>query len=75
MSAGQALIQADLDYQKADLNLKIQQYIGASQGPSAELDKAFIMGIEIGSPILFSVYYTMPLFPISGVTNRHCVHA
>ena len=55
MSAGQALIQADLDYQKADVDHKIQQYIGTCQGPSAELDKAFIMGIEIGLSILSSV--------------------
>ena len=52
---GPALIQADLDYQKADVDHKIQQYIGTCQGPSAELDKAFIMGIEIGLSILSSV--------------------
>ncbi len=51
MSPGPALIQADLDYQKADVDQQIQQYVGASQGPSAELDKAFIKGIEIGSSI------------------------
>ena len=65
-----ALIQVDLDYQNSDVDQKIRQYIGASQGPSAELDKAFIMGIEIGSSIL-SVYHTMPSFPISGVRNVH----
>ena len=51
----QALIQADLDYQKADIDQKIQHYIAASQGHSAELDSAFIMGIEIGLSILVSV--------------------
>ncbi len=74
MTAGQALIQADLDYQKADVNQKIQQYVGASQGPSAKLDKVFIMGIEIGLSILLSIYHsTKPLFPISGSgeTNLH----
>jgi len=49
---GPALIQADLDYQKADVDQKIQKYVATSQEPSEELDKAFIMGIEIGLPIL-----------------------
>ncbi len=49
---GPALIQADLDYRRSDVNQKVQQYVGTSQGHSAELDKAFIMGIEIGSSIL-----------------------
>ncbi len=52
---GLALIQADLDYQNSDVDQKIQQYISASQGPSVELDKAFIMGIEIGLSILLLV--------------------
>jgi len=62
---GPALIQADLDYQKADVDQKIHQYIGASEGPSAKLDKAFIMDIEIGSvrlPILLSVQITQSLY-------------
>ncbi len=50
---GPALIQADLDYQQADVDQRIQQYIGTSQRPSAELDKDFIMAIEIGSVCLF----------------------
>ncbi len=54
MSPGPALIQADLDYHKADVDQKIQLYVGTSQGPSAELDKAFIMAIEIGSSTLNS---------------------
>ncbi len=54
---GPALIQADLDYQKADVNQKIQEYVGASEGPSAELDMAFIMAIEIGSVRLFSCLF------------------
>ena len=54
---GPALIQADLDYQKADVNQNIQHYVNASQGPSTELDKAFIMAIEIGSVRLFSFLF------------------
>jgi len=53
---GPALLQADLDYQKADVDQKIQQYISTCQKPSAELDKAFLMGIEIGLSILSSVH-------------------
>jgi len=52
-----ALIQADLDYQQADVDEKIQQYVSASQAPSAELDKAFIMDIEIGSVRLFTCLF------------------
>ncbi len=49
-----ALIQVDLDYPKVDVDQKIWQYV-ESRGYSAELDSAFIMGIEIGSSILVSV--------------------
>jgi len=42
-----ALIQADLDYQKADVDQKIQQHLSACPGCSVESDRAFIMGIEI----------------------------
>ena len=49
---GPALIQADLEYQNSDADQKIQEHISASQGPSAELDKPFIMGIEFGLSIL-----------------------
>jgi len=45
MSYGLALIQADLDYQKAHVDKKIQRHIMASQGSSAELDRSFIMAI------------------------------
>jgi len=48
---GPALFQADLDCQKADVDQKIQQYIGTSQGPSFKLDKAFIMPIEIAATV------------------------
>jgi len=51
---GPALIQVDLDYQRADVDQEIQEYVSASEGPSAELDTAFIMTIEIGSVCLFS---------------------
>jgi len=56
---GPALIQADLDYQQADVDQHIQQYVSTSQGPSAnlKLDKAFIMAIEIGSVCLFSCLF------------------
>ena len=47
MSPGPALIQADLDYQRAHVDKKIQKHVMASQGHSAELDRAFIMAIEI----------------------------
>jgi len=40
-----------LDYQKADADQKFEQYVAASQGHPAELERAFIMGIEIGSSI------------------------
>ena len=47
MFVGPALIQADLDYQKADLDKKVQQHVMASQGHSVKLDRAFIMAIEM----------------------------
>ncbi len=56
------MIQADLDYRKSDVDQTIQQYVGAAQGPSAELDMAFIMGIEIGSSILLSVQIIQNLY-------------
>ncbi len=62
LEPGPALIQADLDYQMADVDWKIQQYVGASQGPSAELDKAVIMGTEIGLSILLSVQIIQSLY-------------
>jgi len=49
-----ALIQADMDYQKADVDQKVQQHVTTSQGHS-ELDRAFIMSIEIGLSILMLV--------------------
>ncbi len=52
MLHGSALIQADLDYQKVDVDKKIQQHIAASQGRSAELDRAFIMATEMVRQIL-----------------------
>jgi len=55
MSPVPALIQADLNYQKADIDQKIRQHVAASQSHSAELDRAFIMAIEIGSSILMFV--------------------
>jgi len=51
-----ALIQADLDYQKADVDQQIQQYVATSQTHSGELDRDFIMAIEIGLSIFVFVY-------------------
>jgi len=52
MSHVGALTQADLDYQKADIDQKIQQHVAAYQGHSAELDSAFIMGLKLVCPFL-----------------------
>ena len=69
MLPGPALIQADLDYQTADVDKKIQQHIVASERHSVELDRAFILDIEM--VCLFCVYsnHTKLLFPTSGMTN------
>ncbi len=69
MSPGPALIQADLDYQTADVDKKILQHVVESEGYSAELDKAFIMGIKM--VCLFCVFsnHTKLLFPTPGMTN------
>ncbi len=69
--AGPALFQVDLDYQKADIDQIIKEYVGACQGPSAELDEAFIMGIEIGSSILLSAQIIQSLCFQFRVTNVH----
>ena len=53
MLPGPALIQADLDYHTADVDKKIQQHIVASQGHSVELDRAFVMAIEMVCLFLF----------------------
>jgi len=42
---GPALIQADLDHQKAGVDQRIRQYVATCQGHSAELDRAFIMAV------------------------------
>ncbi len=65
-----ALIQADLDYQKAGVDQKIQQYVAASQGHSVEWDRAFIIDIGIGSDgssilCLFKSYNTF-------ISNLRC---
>ena len=74
MLPGPALVQADLDYQMADVNQKIQQYVAASQGHSAELDRAFIMAIEIGSFIyLFCLFKSYNAF-ISKFRCDKCVY-
>jgi len=57
-----ALIQADLDYEKADVDQKIQKYVAASQGHSAELDRAFIMGIDFGLSIIVFVHIIKSVF-------------
>ena len=53
MSPGRALIQADLDYQRLDVNKKIQKHVMVSQGHSAKLDGAFVMAM--GMVCLFCV--------------------
>jgi len=68
---GPALIQADLDYQKADVDQKIQKYVSTCQRPSAKLDKAFIMGIEIGLSILLSAQTIQSFCFQFRVTNVH----
>ena len=48
-----ALTQAELDYQKADIDLKIQQYLRASSSEhSVEESAHFIMATDIGLFIL-----------------------
>ena len=56
LSHESALTQAELDYQQANVDLKIQQYLMASsQEQSVELLVCFIMGMDIGLFILASV--------------------
>ena len=45
-----------MDYQKVDVDQQIQQYVAASEAPSDELDRDFIMAIEIGLSIFIFVY-------------------
>ena len=68
---GPALIQADLDYRKAGVDQKVQEYVGACQVPSAQLDEAFIRGIEIGLSILLSAQTIQSLCFQFRVTNVH----
>ena len=63
MLPGPALIQADLDYQMAGVDKKIQQHIVASQGYSVELDTAFIMAIEMVCLFCVCSSHTKLLFP------------
>ncbi len=62
MLPGPAFIQADLDYQEADADQKIQQFVAASEGHSVNLDKAFIMAIEIGPSILIFVQIVTSIY-------------
>jgi len=51
-----ALTHAELDYRKANIDLKVQQHLKASsQEHSVELFAGFIMATDIGSFILASV--------------------
>ena len=70
---GPALIQADLDYQKTDVDQKTQQYVSACQGPSAKLDKDFIMCIEIGLSILLSVQIIQAFISIFRCDKCACI--
>ncbi len=72
MLPGPAFIQADLDYQKSDVDKKIWQHLSAWQG-SAELDQAFIMGIEIGLSILLSVRIIQSLY-FQFQVRQMCTH-
>ena len=57
LSQESALAQAELDYQAADIDLKIQQHITASsQEHSVELCTDFIMATDFGWFILASVW-------------------
>ena len=49
MLSGPAFIQAGLDYQEAGVDQQIQRHIAACEGHSVELDRAFIMAVEMGS--------------------------
>ena len=69
MSFGPTLIQADLDYQMADVEKKIQQHVVACEEHSAELDRAFIMGIEMVCLFCVCLNHTKLLFPTPGMTN------
>ena len=40
-----------------DIDQRIEEYVGASQGPSAKLDKPFILDIEIDSTEENSYYH------------------
>ena len=50
-----ALAHADLHYQQANIDLKIQEYLMTCQEQSAELFVGFIMATDIGLFILTSV--------------------
>jgi len=72
MLPGPALIQADLDYQWADVDKKIQQYVGTSEGPSAELDKAFITDIEISSVPMVRLFVCLFKSHKAFISNFRC---
>jgi hypothetical protein len=59
ISSELALTQAELAYQKANIDLKIQQFLKtSSQEHSIQLFSDFIMGIDMGLFILGSVTIT-----------------
>src|SRR6266404_8244065 len=74
MLPGLALIQADLDYQEADVDEKLQQYISASQGRSAKLDQAFVMDIKIGLVHLFTCLFKPHNAFLSNFRCDKCAH-
>jgi uncharacterized protein YqgC (DUF456 family) len=60
-----ALTYAELDYQKANIDMAIQQYLMTSASEhSVEQSAAFIMGTDIGLFILPSVTF-ISLYPFS----------
>ena len=55
LSAGSALTLAELDYQKANINLKIQKYLAKHSQHSVEKLTSFIMATDFGKFIIVSV--------------------
>lgn len=51
-----ALPLAELDYQRANVDLTVQQHLMASQEHSVEIFAAFIMATDIGLSILSSIH-------------------
>ena len=76
LSAKSALAQAEQDYQEANIDFKIQEYIMAfSQEPTVQQSAAFVMAIDIGWSFSSLRSYHLikvsePSQPVVG-TSRH----